>query len=86
MHSARCCQPEIRSRSPFELKNNFCVACITTGTILTLQKATGLDKGSWDPATCRVSTDRRVLATGLAILSLEVYYRLLPMYGFFGHD
>jgi hypothetical protein len=50
-----------------------------------LQHANGANKGSWDPKGNHVNTGGRVLATGLAILSLEVYYRLLPMYGF-GRD
>ena len=52
---------------------------------VTLQKATGDQKGSWDPKGNHVNAGGRVLATGLAVLSLEVYYRLLPMYGF-GRD
>ena len=39
----------------------------------------------WDPKGKHVNAGGRVLATGLAVLSLEVYYRLLPMYGF-GRD
>ncbi len=50
-----------------------------------LQQATGANKGSWEPKGQHVNTGGRVLATGLAVLSLEVYYRLLPMYGF-GRD
>ena len=44
-----------------------------------LQHANGANKGSWDPK------GNHVNAGGLAVLSLEVYYRLLPMYGF-GRD
>ena len=50
-----------------------------------LQHANGANKGSWDPKGNHTNTGGRVLATGLAVLSLEVYYRLLPMYGF-GRD
>ena len=39
----------------------------------------------WDPKGKHVNAGGRVLSTGLAVLSLEVYYRLLPMYGF-GRD
>ena len=49
------------------------------------QKKTGDEKGSWDPAGRHVTSGGRVLSTGLAVLSLEVYYRLLPLYGF-GRD
>ena len=49
---------------------------------LTLQRTTGPDKGSWDTKGGFVNTSGRVVSTGLAILSLEVYYRLLPMYGY----
>ena len=52
---------------------------------ITLQHKTGANKGSWDPKGNHVNPGGRVLATGLAVLSLEVYYRLLPMYGF-GRD
>jgi hypothetical protein len=52
---------------------------------VTLQQTTGPDKGSWDPKGSHVNAGGRVLATGLAVLSLEVYYRLLPLYGF-GRD
>ena len=48
----------------------------------TTQKTTGDEKGSWNPSGGHVKTGGRVLATALAVLSLEVYYRLLPMYGF----
>jgi len=49
---------------------------------VTLQVASGAHKGSWEPKGEHVGQGGRVLATGLAVLSLEVYYRLLPMYGF----
>jgi len=47
-----------------------------------MQVANGQHKGSWEPKGQHVGQGGRVLATGLAVLSLEVYYRLLPMYGF----
>jgi hypothetical protein len=49
---------------------------------LALQHISGPQKGSWDPKGQHVTQGGRVLATGLAILSLEVYYRRLPFYGF----
>jgi hypothetical protein len=49
---------------------------------LALQHISGPQKGSWDPKGQHVTQGGRVLATGLAILSLEVYYRRLPLYGF----
>ena len=52
---------------------------------VTLQHKTGANRGSWDPKGKHVNAGGRVLSTGLAVLSLEVYYRLLPMYGF-GRD
>jgi len=38
--------------------------------------------GSWDPSSSMTGDGGRVVSTTLATLSLEVYYRLLPMYGF----
>jgi|GEM_PF-1440833 len=48
------------------------------------QEVTGTHTGSWDPGLDGnfAKTGGRVTTTTLAILSLEVYYRLLPMYGF----
>ena len=46
------------------------------------QHKVGANMGSWDPQGHHVRAGGRVLSTGLAVLSLEVYYRLLPMYGF----
>ena len=38
-------------------------------------------KGSWSPAgDAHASTGGRVMSTSLAILTLEVYYRHLPLY------
>ncbi|MDX1563971.1 MAG: hypothetical protein R3236_01140, partial [Phycisphaeraceae bacterium] len=47
-----------------------------------LQKKTGSQKGSWEPKGAHMKAGGRVVSTALAVLSLEVYYRLLPMYGF----
>ena len=47
-----------------------------------LQHKTGSEAGSWNPSSGITSTGGRVASTTLATLSLEVYYRLLPMYGF----
>ena len=51
-------------------------------TYVTAQKAAGSDRGSWDPMGRHLKPGGRVVSTALAVLSLEVYYRLLPMYGF----
>ena len=42
----------------------------------------GLHKGSWEPLGPYVAGGGRVLSTALAVLSLEVYYQRLPIYGF----
>ena len=47
-----------------------------------IQKKTGDTTGSWDPSSSMTGEGGRVISTTLATLSLEVYYRLLPMYGF----
>ena len=49
---------------------------------LALQKTTGPNKGSWDTKGTFVQAGGRVISTGLGILNLEVYYRLLPIYGY----
>ena len=51
---------------------------------LASQTKTGDQAGSWDPNLDRNFAKRggRVTTTAFAILSLEVYYRLLPLYGF----
>jgi hypothetical protein len=51
--------------------------------LLSLQDKTGADAGSW-PAVRDWHGERmgRVVTTAMATLSLEVYYRLLPLYGF----
>ncbi len=46
------------------------------------QHKTGAEAGSWDPSASMTADGGRVVSTALATLSLEVYYRLLPMYGF----
>jgi hypothetical protein len=47
-----------------------------------LQEKTGPQAGSWGPSASMTAEGGRVVSTTLATLSLEVYYRLLPMYGF----
>ena len=48
---------------------------------LNLQVKTGKDAGSWDARGGRHMSDMgRVITTALATLSLEVYYRYLPLY------
>lgn len=51
---------------------------------LAIQETTGDGRGSWDPKFdgAHARSGGRVMTTGLAVLSLEVYYRLLPLYGF----
>lgn len=46
------------------------------------QHKTGKKKGSWDPSRGLAGNGGRVASTALATLSLEVYFKLLPMYGF----
>ncbi|MBT5380061.1 MAG: hypothetical protein HOL08_13485 [Opitutae bacterium] len=55
-------------------------------TLTTLQKKTGPQSGSWDKSAAHAASGGRVVSTALATLSLEVYYRLLPMYGFRNKD
>ena len=47
-----------------------------------IQKKSGKDTGSWNPSASMTGDGGKVVSTALATLSLEVYYRLLPMYGF----
>lgn len=47
-----------------------------------IQQKLGTSAGSWDPSSSMTADGGRVVSTALATLSLEVYYRLLPMYGF----
>ena len=49
-----------------------------------LQEKTGSLEGSWDPSRGLAETGGRITSTALATLSLEVYYRILPIYGFRG--
>ena len=51
-------------------------------TLPRLQNKNGSDSGSWDKGAGHAASGGRVVSTTLATLSLEVYYRLLPMYGF----
>lgn len=51
-----------------------------------IQKKGGAESGSWDPQGNHISAGGRVISTSFATLSLEVYYRLLPMYGFRNED
>ncbi|HAA87607.1 MAG TPA: hypothetical protein DCE22_05075, partial [Verrucomicrobiales bacterium] len=55
-------------------------------TLPLLQKKSGSEKGSWDNSAAHAAAGGRVVSTTLATLSLEVYYRLLPMYGFRNKD
>lgn len=55
-------------------------------TLPLIQKKNGNERGSWDPGPGHGGKGGRVISTGLSVLSLEVYYRLLPMYGFRGND
>ena len=55
-------------------------------TLPLLQKKNGSEKGSWDNSAAHAAAGGRVVSTTLATLSLEVYYRLLPMYGFRNKD
>ena len=47
-----------------------------------IQVKSGKNNGSWNPSASMTGDGGRVISTALATLSLEVYYRLLPMYGF----
>ena len=51
-------------------------------TLPLLQQKNGAEAGSWDQSAAHAASGGRVVSTTLATLSLEVYYRLLPMYGF----
>lgn len=48
--------------------------------LLSMQKRGGDDDGSWDPVGERGNQCGRAVATAFATLSLEVYYRYLPLY------
>jgi hypothetical protein len=51
--------------------------------IVRIQQTDGKQSGSWDPAADRYGADRggRVYTTAIAALTLQVYYRYLPMGG-----
>ncbi len=51
-----------------------------------IQRKTGPHAGSWNPSSGITAAGGRVASTTLATLSLEVYYRILPMYGFRNED
>ncbi len=49
--------------------------------LLKLQRADGHRAGSWDPDPNWIGqTGGRVYATAIAVLTLEVYYRVRPRY------
>jgi hypothetical protein len=49
-------------------------------TLIRLQRQSGDHAGSWDPAGPWGSVGGRVYSTTFCVLSLEVYYRFLPLY------
>ena len=49
--------------------------------LIKLQRSGGDADGSWDPNTQWGNRGGRVYSTAMATLTLEVYYRYLPMYG-----
>lgn len=51
-------------------------------TLTALQHRTGEHAGSWDPSGSHGGSMGRAVVTALGTLSLEVYYRILPIYGF----
>jgi hypothetical protein len=51
-----------------------------------LQRKTGADAGSWDPQGQHGGQMGRCVTTAIGALSLEVYYRFLPMYGYRSAD
>ena len=55
-------------------------------TLPLIQRKDGNESGSWDLGSGHAATGGRVVSTAMATLSLEVYYRLLPMYGFRNKD
>lgn len=55
-------------------------------TLPLIQRKDGGESGSWDPHGPHIAPGGRVISTTFATLSLEVYYRLLPMYGFRNED
>jgi hypothetical protein len=58
-------------------------AIVRDGLVATQSKGPGCDRGSWDPTRPerdRWSTAGRLYTTSLSLLTLEVYYRYLPLY------
>ena len=55
-------------------------------TLPLIQRKDGNESGSWDLGSGHAVAGGRVVSTTMATLSLEVYYRLLPMYGFRNKD
>jgi hypothetical protein len=51
-----------------------------TQTLLGLQRGDGHANGSWDSDGLRNDPGGRIFSTAMATLTLEVYYRYLPMY------
>jgi len=49
-------------------------------TLLAAQRTNGPQAGSWDPQTMWGGYGGRVYSTAMAALSLEIYYRYLPLY------
>lgn len=49
--------------------------------LMTSQVAGGEQAGSWEPQGPNGNRMGRVVTTAMATLSLEVYYRYLPLYG-----
>jgi hypothetical protein len=50
--------------------------------LLEQQRNGGDEEGSWDPKGTHGNEMGRAVVTALATLSLEVYYRILPIYGY----
>jgi hypothetical protein len=50
--------------------------------LLASQHKSGSKKGTWDPRKWYGFQMGRVVSTAISTLSLEVYYRILPIYGF----
>ena len=50
--------------------------------LLATQHKTGRNAGTWNPGMWYGFQMGRVGSTALSTLSLEVYYRILPIYGF----
>lgn len=51
--------------------------------LVPMQETQGDDAGSWSPnKRSHMDAGGRVVSTAMATLSLEIYYRLLPIYGF----